>query len=419
LFSDTFEIEYSGVYSSNHFADSSFENPLILNLLKNGPFMKTLTLGSIALLFLSLSFFSCAKPEEELKASSSFELDEQVLPLADNQLLLQSQCPDCVSNFDATSSTPASYAVFTLNNSTGVLTSTNAPITTIASTSQLYNVGNVIVTVSHDATNVYFTFERNNSTGGFESIRFHSPAQVINTNGGQFAFSSVKKFQIIKPRASLAACDEVTFTFRVRGGGNATVAGEVTSSSLSYILRDLCAPVCTIEIGDYRTQTRGYWRNNNGQAYLNAHNIFPLTIGCDEESLQFSDKAAVKNYLESGDANGTPGSLPNGGTLGAQVLTLLINIEADKADADFGAASSLLNNLKIDIDEDDILAHPEWAVLSEWNGKTVTEILAIAQKVLGGCPEHHTPSEVNAIVTAINENFDNGTVDNGLLTCGD
>jgi hypothetical protein len=382
--------------------------------------MKTLTLSSIALLFLSLSFFSCAKPEDELKASSSFELEEQVLPLANNQLLLQSQCPDCVSNFDAATSTPASYAVFTLNNSTGVLTSTNAPITTIASTSQLYNVGNVIVTVSHDATNVYFTFERNNSTGGFESIRFHSPAQVINTNGGQFAFSEVKKFQIIKPRASLAACDEVTFSFRVRGGGNASVAGEVTSSSLSYILRDLCAPVCTIELGDYRTQTRGYWRNNNGQAYLAAHSgIFPLTIGCDEESIQFSNRDTVKTYLESSAANGTLGSLPSGGTLGAQVLTLLINVEADKADAGFGGADGLLSTLKIDIDEDDILAHPEWAALTEWNGKTVAEILAIAQKVLGGCPEHHTPAEVNAIVTAINENFDNGTVDNGLLTCGD
>ena len=217
----------------------------------------------------------------------------------------------------------------------------------------------------------------------------------------------------------MAACDEVTFSFRVRGGGNATVAGEVTSTSLSYVLRDLCPPVCSIEIGDYRTQTRGYWRNNNGKAYLEQQYLFPLYIGCDGNQQPFNSVEDVEIFLESGLANGTPAVLPLSGTLGAQVLTLLINVKADEADADFGAASSLLGSLKVEIDEDDILAHPEWAALTGWNGKTVSEILAIAQDVLGGCSESVTPSEANAIVTAINENFDNGTVDNGLLTCGD
>ena len=377
--------------------------------------MKTLRLSVIALL-LSVVFFSCAK-EEELTEPASLQLG--TIPLAtDNTQLLVGQCPDCVADFNALTS---SFPAYTLNNSTGVLTAAGNTLTTIASTTQAYSVGNVIVTVSHDATNIYFTFERNNATGAFESIRFHSPAQVINTNGGQFTLAGTpKKFQIIRPRASLSACDEVTFSFRVRGGGNATVAGEVTSTSLSYVLRDLCPPVCSIEIGDYRTQTRGYWRNNNGKAYLAVYySLFPLTIGCDGNQQPFNSVEDVEIFLESGLANGTPAVLPLSGTLGAQVLTLLINVKADEADADFGAAASLLSSLKVEIDEDDILAHPEWAALTGWNGKTVSEILAIAQDVLGGCSESVTPSEANAIVTAINENFDNGTVDNGLLTCGD
>ena len=99
------------------------------------------------------------------------------------------------------------------------------------------------------------------------------------------------------------------------------------------------------------------------------------------------------------------------------MLTLLINISADEAVTDFGAAAGQLSDLKVDIDDAEILAHPEWASLSAWNGKTVGEILAIAQNVLGGCNSDYTASEVNAIVTAINENFDNGTVNNDLLTC--
>ena len=384
--------------------------------------MKTLRLSVIALLF-SVFIFSCAK-EEEFTNSESNELG--IIPLADeNMQLLVSQCPDCVADFNSTTATAAINAVLTLDNTTGALSAAGTTVTTIASTAQTYTsptyaVGNVIVTVSHDATNIYFTFERNNATGGFESIRFHSPAQAINTNGGQTSVAAgTKKIQIVRSRVSLAACEEVTFSFRVRGGGNATVAGEVTSSTLSYVLRDLCAPSCSIEVGDFRTQTRGYWRNNNGKSYLDGQDLFPLYIGCDGHQQPFTTVEDVETFLESGLANGTPGVLPLSGTLGAQVLTLLINVKADEADDDFGAAAGLLSSLKVEIDEEDILAHPEWAALTFWNGKTVEEILALSQDVLGGCSGTHTPAEMNAIVTAINENFDNGTADSGLLTCGD
>jgi hypothetical protein len=172
-------------------------------------------------------------------------------------------------------------------------------------------------------------------------------------------------------------------------------------------------------VGDYRTQTRGYWPNNNGQTFLSAHlSLFPLTIGDGTNTKNFADPASVKTYLNSDIAKGTPGVLPNGGTFAAQVLTLAINLKADGQVASFGAADGQLANLVVNIDDADIAAFPEWASLKAWNGKSVQEIFDIAQKVLGGTSTEYTPSQVNQVLTAINENFDNGTVNNGFLGCG-
>jgi hypothetical protein len=81
--------------------------------------MKTLSLSIIALLF-SVAFFSCAKEEELANAKSQASLELGIMPLAnDNMLLSVAQCPDCVADFNAASSTATTNAVYTLNNSTG------------------------------------------------------------------------------------------------------------------------------------------------------------------------------------------------------------------------------------------------------------------------------------------------------------
>ncbi|MCQ4036315.1 hypothetical protein [Kaistella montana] len=40
-----------------------------------------------------------------------------------------------------------------------------------------------------------------------------------------------------------------------------------------------------------------------------------------------------------------------------------------------------------------------------------------ANKILGGEPSPYSASEINGIVDAINNNYDGGKVNNGLLTC--
>ncbi|WP_121352251.1 hypothetical protein [Flavisolibacter nicotianae] len=382
--------------------------------------MKTMRSGILATL-LFCGFLSCKKD-----MSSNEDLSQAKAPSVTTTQavdgIVQSTCPTCVANFTPQTETLASNAVLKLE--AGVLTAAGTTVTTIPTTVERYTVGNVNVTVSHDAQNVYFTLERNNSTGLFGNIRFYSPAviPIVDNGPGRFGFATeVKKIQVIRSREALPACSEISFSFMVKGGGNPTVAGEVTTTeALKYVLRDICpVKTCTIAAGDYRTQTRGYWRNNNGQAFVTAHpGLLPLTIGDGNNTQSFADAASVKTFLESGIANGTPGVLPNGGTLAAQVLTLAINLKADEQVATFGAADGKLANLVVNIDDADITAHQGWAALKSWNGKSVQEIFALAQKVLGGTSTAYSPSQMNDVVTAINENFDNGSVNNGFLGCG-
>jgi hypothetical protein len=198
--------------------------------------MKTINLFRIASLpLIALAFSACQKNVQELTAEPEFISTSH---LSENS----TECPSCVTDFNSTTSTVSTNAVYTPSgNSFNYLGTT---VTTVANTSQIYTVGNVIVTVSHDANNIYYTLKRDNETGGFESFRFLSPAvdPVPTTGEGRQELGSVyKTIQIVKSRASLAACNSTTFSFNVRGGGNSTVGGDVTSGTLTYVLRDLCS----------------------------------------------------------------------------------------------------------------------------------------------------------------------------------
>ena len=48
---------------------------------------------------------------------------------------------------------------------------------------------------------------------------------------------------------------------------------------------------------------------------------------------------------------------------------------------------------------------------------TVSALLVEANKVLGGCPSAYTATQISDVLTTINENFDDGTVNGGFLVC--
>ena len=169
--------------------------------------------------------------------------------------------------------------------------------------------------------------------------------------------------------------------------------------------------------GQFKTFTIGGWgtdcHGNNPGCYRDAHfdAAFPdgVAIGCGNNKLIFDSSAAVAAYLPAG---GGPAVLPAGivtnptssrGVLSSQVLAIALAVGFDNADPNFSASSTSFASLTIKS--------------GTFQGMTVAAFLQLANDVLGGCSTQYTPSQINETATAINENFDNGTVDNGVLNC--
>ncbi len=174
----------------------------------------------------------------------------------------------------------------------------------------------------------------------------------------------------------------------------------------------------TLDCGGFRTQTQGGWgavpHGNNPGTYLHAHfaSAFPtgLSVGCTY-TLKLTSAKAVTDYLPGG---GTPAVLTKNYTnpvgeiknnLASQLVTLTLSVQFDKADPNFSSSKYSLGNLVVK-------AGP-------FAGMTVNAVLAEANKVLGGCTSKFTVSQLSAALTAMNENFDDGTSNGGYLDCGD
>ena len=167
--------------------------------------------------------------------------------------------------------------------------------------------------------------------------------------------------------------------------------------------------------GEFRTQTPGGWgappEGNNPGAYLaaNFESCFgDLTVGCDY-TITLTSPEAIEQFLPTG---GKPGALKKdhldpdrrtaGGTLAGHVVALALSVGFDACDDDFSASETSLAGLVV-ADESSLCY-----------GMTVQEVLSEAEDVLGGCGSF-TPAEIYECVSAINENFVDGQMDNGFL----
>jgi hypothetical protein len=174
----------------------------------------------------------------------------------------------------------------------------------------------------------------------------------------------------------------------------------------------------TSTCGLLRTQTQGGWgstpNGNNPGAYLHANfnATFPegLTVGCYPGNyyLKLTSAQAVTDLLPSGgkasalSANFTdPASLNN--VLVGQVVALKLSVSFDAANASFGESSVALGKMIIGS--------------GKFKGKTVSQFLVIAERVLGGCSHSYTVQQVNETASLINQNFVDGTSDGGFLVC--
>jgi hypothetical protein len=174
---------------------------------------------------------------------------------------------------------------------------------------------------------------------------------------------------------SNVSCD-ATVGFRahyVTGGGSpANRVDTHTSATVDLGVACACAPV---EVGDALTRSQGFYGNRNGRAFLDAELASGLTVGIGH-TLTFTSSAAIEAYFDA-NPNGGPGQLTashvdpltstEAGIFGKQVTALAINLVYDSVNShgNFG-------NL--------VFMDPT----SPFHGMTVAEILAEAERVLGG-----------------------------------
>lgn len=172
------------------------------------------------------------------------------------------------------------------------------------------------------------------------------------------------------------------------------------------------------ECTGFRTQTQGGWgakpNGNNPGVYLHANfaAAFPggLTIGCGDNTLTLTSAQAVTDFLPSGS---TPSLLPSGNiadpggsysnVLAGQLVTAVLNAGFDAYDPNFSSNDITTGDLVI--------------VSGTFAGLTINQLIAEANSAIGGCSNVYALSDLNDALSAFNENYDNGTVDNGYTTC--
>ncbi|MFN5355631.1 MAG: T9SS type A sorting domain-containing protein [Bacteroidota bacterium] len=182
-----------------------------------------------------------------------------------------------------------------------------------------------------------------------------------------------------------------------------------------------CQDSCIITIPStpcdgYVTYTQGGYgykpSGKNPAMYVknNFNAVFPsgLTIGCTN-TIKLTNWQSVLRFLPS---SGTPAALPAGNlvnptgyknTLAGQLVTAILNVGFDSANAAFAPAAGQLGDLVLNV--------------GPFRGLTVRELIEVANRHIGGCENTYTYSQLNYSLTKINENYHEGTVNNCFLSC--
>jgi hypothetical protein len=194
----------------------------------------------------------------------------------------------------------------------------------------------------------------------------------------------------------------------------------IINQSVWKVLVKYCKQNCPpTDCGQLRSQTQGGWgakpSGNNPGTYLHANfaSAFPsgLTVGCATGyTVKYTNAAAITEFLPAGGEAGVltanavnplDKSIKN--VLIGQVTALSLSVGFDAWDVNFGAGGQSLGSMYIKS--------------GVFKGKTVSQFLAIANDVLGGCSNAYSPKDVNEVASAINENYIDGKVNNGYLSC--
>ncbi|WP_324692344.1 hypothetical protein, partial [Flavobacterium cheonhonense] len=194
-----------------------------------------------------------------------------------------------------------------------------------------------------------------------------------------------------------------------------SACGGYVDVTWTYNVTDPCGQSDNCE-GQFTTFTQGGYgtscNGNNPGCYRDSNfaGAFPngLVIGCGSNKLTFTSSSAIESYLPAG---GSPAVLTSSavnptssrGVLSSQLIALTLSTGFDAYDPNFSQSNTSLGSLSIKS--------------GAFAGMTVSNFLQVANDVIGGCSTAYSLSQINTAATAINENFDNGTVDKHYLNC--
>ncbi len=298
----------------------------------------------------------------------------------------------------------------------------------------LCNGGKSTVTVSADGGTAPYT-----GTGSWDVVAGTYTYTVKDANGCEVS----KEITITQPTpleltivAEKLVCydGKVQLTANVSGGtspytyswsnGETTQTITVGAGSYTVTVKDAngCMISKNVEVkvptcDGFTTVTQGGWgakaAGKNWGAYRDANfaAAFPtgLMVGTALRNLKLSSAKAVDDFLPSGSS---PRALENSyvnpgqtyqNVFAGQVVALTLSVRFDEWDANFSSSATKLGDLIVNS--------------GTFAGWTVYQILAEANKVLAGEASMYSASQLNAIVDAINNNYDNGKVNLGLLSC--
>jgi hypothetical protein len=314
--------------------------------------------------------------------------------------------------------------------SQNIRTNCGTPLNTVFYAGKINIAG--MVTVSNDQNNIYVTVKMSNGwvfnaghlyLGNCAVLQQAPYTHNGNPAPGQFPYQTGTNLNLTTytwtvPMANAEACNCVAVQGEVSNGSQSEGAwaagfdfpGANWATYFNYCVQN-CTASC--DTAHMKTITQGGWgapaHGNNPGTYLdkNFAGAFPngLTAGCNY-SIKLSTSNDVRNALPQ---TGPPASLTtnyiNPATkitvLAGQIIALKLNIGFDNYDPDFSPGSAKLEDLYI--------------INGPFTGMTVAKLLLEGENVLGGCPSIYSASQINAAISAVNENFDGGN--KGFISC--
>lgn len=233
--------------------------------------------------------------------------------------------------------------------------------------------------------------------------------------------NEVRSGSLSIPMASLpdCGCIQIVITIGRFSPINSQLETALSSASTDYCNCDEPEPPDTDTLR-LRTQTPGGWgappNGDNPGTYLHANfaSAFPngLVLGCNY-TITLTSAQAITNFLPQGGQAGaltknylnpvnTPKSSNNPkNVLAGHITALTLSTGFDAWDEDFGESSTNLANSVI--------------TTGTFEGWTVAQVLAEANKILGGCASSYSASQLTEVLSAINECYVDGTTNTGFL----